>query len=175
MQRGDTSVKRIGPSGFLSESEEDTRKLGSYMAGFLRENGLRILLRGGLGAGKTVLVRGFCEALGFSKVRSPSFTLVNQYKAGGRTIIHSDLYRIESNDIEELELDRGEEENTIVFVEWAEKGTFSSDFPTWELCFHSPAASSSPCERIIVFRSLNPGGEKLLSYFIRFVSEVLFE
>jgi tRNA threonylcarbamoyladenosine biosynthesis protein TsaE len=175
MQRGDTSVKRIGPSGFLSESEEDTRKLGSYMAGFLRENGLRILLRGGLGVGKTVLVRGFCEALGFMKVRSPSFTLVNQYKAGDKTIIHSDLYRLESNDVEDLELDNGEEESTIVFVEWAEKGAFSSDFPTWELSFDTPAASISACERIITFRSLDREGERLLSSFICSVSEVISE
>jgi len=175
MQRGDTAVKHIGPSGILSESEEDTRKLGSYMAEFLRENGLRILLKGGLGAGKTVLVRGFCEALGFMKVRSPSFTLVNQYKAGDRTIIHSDLYRIGKSDAEDLELESGVEENTIVFVEWAEKGNFSSDFPTWELSIDSPSASISPCERIILFRSLNLGGEKLLSSFIRFVSEVLPE
>ncbi len=175
MQRGDTSVKRIGPLCILSESEEDTRKLGAFMAGFLRENGLRILLKGGLGVGKTVLVRGFCEALGFMKVRSPSFTLVNQYKAGDKTIIHSDLYRLESNDVEDLELDNAEEKNTIVFVEWAENGTFSTDFPTWELSIDSPSASISPCERIILFSSLNPGGEKLLSSFIRSVSEVISE
>ena len=63
---------------FISYSESDTRELGRKL-GENVESGICVLLSGDLGAGKTVLVRGVGEALGISGVRSPSFTLINEY------------------------------------------------------------------------------------------------
>jgi len=48
-----------------------------------------------LGGGKTTFVRGLAAGLGSGDaVRSPSFTLSNQYKSGKLTLYHFDFYRL---------------------------------------------------------------------------------
>ena len=102
---------------FVSRSEDDTRNLG-HRLGECIEPGICVLLYGDLGAGKTVLVRGVGEALGISGVRSPSFTLINEYESdSGIFVIHSDLYRLD--DAAALGLE--EYEDSVLFVEWPER------------------------------------------------------
>ncbi len=102
---------------FTSHSENDTRNLGRRL-GECIESGICVLLYGDLGAGKTVLVRGVGEALGISGVRSPSFTLINEYEAdSGIFVIHSDLYRLDDAGTLGLE----EYEDYVLFVEWPDR------------------------------------------------------
>ena len=102
---------------FVSHSEDDTRNLGRRL-GECIEPGICVLLYGDLGAGKTVLVRGVGEALGISGVRSPSFTLINEYESdSGIFVIHSDLYRLDDAGALGLE----EYEDSVLFVEWPER------------------------------------------------------
>lgn len=99
-----------------------TRHLGARLAGEVPGGGA-LLLHGPLGAGKTCLVQGFCEALGVtSEVISPTFALVNRYE-GDTVVYHLDLYRIEAEDdlndigVGEIldELDGG---GVVLLVEW---------------------------------------------------------
>lgn len=121
---------------FISHSEDETRKFGFDYAKNLKP-GQIILLYGDLGTGKTVFVRGVCEAFGITGVRSPSFTLINEYKSpSGLYIIHSDLYRLDSEGVYSLGLE--EYYDSILFVEWPER---------WE----NPPANS----RKIFFTALN--------------------
>jgi tRNA threonylcarbamoyladenosine biosynthesis protein TsaE len=78
------------------------------------------LLQGGLGAGKTTLVKAFCDILGCKgQVTSPTFSIVNQYDSNGNQIYHMDLYRLES---EEEVFDIGMEDylasGKYCFIEW---------------------------------------------------------
>ena len=81
-----------------------------------------VLLRGGMGAGKTTLVSSIASKLGAEDtVTSPTFALVNQYEGREGTIYHFDFYRI--NRVEEV-FDLGYEEyfysGELCFVEWPE-------------------------------------------------------
>jgi len=79
---------------------------------------------GNLGAGKTTLIKAFCESLEVSdEVTSPSFAIVNEYRCKtGELIYHFDFYRIKK--LEEV-LDIGYEEylysGWYCFLEWADK------------------------------------------------------
>jgi tRNA threonylcarbamoyladenosine biosynthesis protein TsaE len=59
-----------------------------------------ILFYGDMGVGKTTLIKTIVKALGSDdEVRSPTFSIVNEYQLREIKIYHFDLYRI--NDIEE--------------------------------------------------------------------------
>ena len=73
-----------------------------------------------LGGGKTAFVRGLARGMGSSDmVRSPSFTLSNQYQAGKLTLYHFDFYRLDTPGIMERELaEILEDPHAVVVIEW---------------------------------------------------------
>jgi tRNA threonylcarbamoyladenosine biosynthesis protein TsaE len=105
--------------------EAATLALGRALAPILAAPASRaaLLLRGGLGSGKTTLVRGLAEALPGgheAEVASPSFNIVNVYPTRPETY-HVDLYRIPQGDASVDEhLEVAAEAEAIVAVEWAE-------------------------------------------------------
>lgn len=106
---------------FMSHSEEATRGIGRALGSALRA-GMTVLLSGDLGAGKTVLVRGIGDALGITGVRSPSFTLVNEYRADSFIIAHADLYRLDPDGVDAVGLDDyAGADDAVLLVEWPDR------------------------------------------------------
>lgn len=107
-----------------SRSEEETLEIGRRLGREIQPP-LTILLYGELGAGKTIFTRGLAEGLGMedsSLVRSPSFTLVNQYEGRFGTFYHIDLYRLEgARDLYSIGIEEILGRHSIVIIEWAEK------------------------------------------------------
>ena len=108
----------------LSESEEETQAVARRLAARLRPGDV-VLLRGALGAGKTAFVRGLAAGLGVDPeaVSSPTFTLVHEYRGGGLTLYHADLYRLEQAATEELGLEEMGVADGVLAVEWSERLT----------------------------------------------------
>lgn len=112
------------PNGeFLCETPEATFDLGERLGASLT-GGEIILLSGGLGAGKTLFTKGVMSALDFDvdEVTSPSFTLVNLYRAKF-DVYHIDFWRLEK--VEDVAGAVGlneilENESAIVIAEWSE-------------------------------------------------------
>jgi tRNA threonylcarbamoyladenosine biosynthesis protein TsaE len=82
-----------------------------------------ILFKGEMGSGKTTLISAMVKILGGeSKVSSPTFSIVNEYKVKSDIVYHFDFYRIK-NQIEALDI--GIEDyfysGNWNFVEWPEK------------------------------------------------------
>jgi len=103
----------------VTDSEAATEALGAAFAAGL-EAGDVIVLTGPLGAGKTRFVAGMARGLeARSRVRSPSFTLINEYR-GDRLLLHLDLYRLEPREAEGLGLEEQLERGVLV-AEWGEK------------------------------------------------------
>ncbi len=105
---------------FFTESERETEELGRKLAAFVRPN-MVLALYGGLGAGKTALVRGLASGMGIkARVSSPTFTIVNEYR-GETPLFHFDMYRLK--DSEEL-FGIGWEDyllsGGVLAVEWSE-------------------------------------------------------
>ncbi len=108
---------------FVTHSPNDTLTLGEKIGQHL-EIGDIVFLFGDLGAGKTTLTQGIARGLGVAReeyVRSPTFTLVNEYR-GKVPVFHIDLYRIASSrELENLGLEDTFAGEGISIVEWAEK------------------------------------------------------
>ncbi|MCF8720771.1 tRNA (adenosine(37)-N6)-threonylcarbamoyltransferase complex ATPase subunit type 1 TsaE [Nitrospina gracilis] len=108
---------------FPSRSPEDTQNLGRRI-GRLLQAGDILLLFGDLGAGKTTLIQGIAQGMEVPPdqyVRSPSFTLINEYR-GRLPIYHIDLYRIESADeMADLGLEDYLFGEGVTLIEWGEK------------------------------------------------------
>lgn len=80
-------------SVFRSESVADTERYGEILASELR-SGTVVALFGGLGMGKTAMVRGIARGLKLNaEVSSPTFALVHDY-GGTPPLVHFDMYRI---------------------------------------------------------------------------------
>jgi tRNA threonylcarbamoyladenosine biosynthesis protein TsaE len=106
---------------FTTVSADDTVALGEKLAAALRA-GDTLLLEGDLGAGKTHLVRGLARGLHLdeSQVCSPTFVLMNVYRAIGSTpLIHLDAYRLSGgDDLDAIGFDAATSKPCIVAIEW---------------------------------------------------------
>lgn len=106
--------------------EAATRAAGAALARVLTERAIDrflVTLSGELGAGKTTWVRGFLEALGVSDpVRSPTYTLIESYPVGSRTVHHLDWYRLaDASDLEGLGFRDLAGPGQWVLIEWPER------------------------------------------------------
>ena len=111
---------------YILQDESETLNFGSNIAALIKESDKTIFefhLQGDLGAGKTTLVRGVLRALGWNgSVKSPTYTICEEYEFDQFLILHIDLYRTEiDEDVEMLELNRSFDGKKIIFIEWPEK------------------------------------------------------
>lgn len=98
-------------------SRKDLTLVVKNVLPYCREK-IPILLEGDLGAGKTTLVQACLELLDCQDiVTSPTYTLEHIYQTSIGPIYHYDLYRVETDDYQEIGID-----DVLyrypVFIEW---------------------------------------------------------
>lgn len=147
---------------FNLPEEQNMLALGARLASILSPP-LTVHLHGNLGAGKTTLVRGVLTGLGHTgRVKSPTYTLVENYRIGEVVYYHFDLYRL--GDPEELEaigfrdyLDA----NAVCFIEWPERAGGYLTSP--DLDIHIETAGSGRRLRIEATGGADSPGGRVLS------------
>lgn len=140
---------------FITHSAEETVAKGREIASMLRPP-ILVLLKGDLGSGKTTLTKGIISGLGAAReedVTSPTFNLVHEFHIRTSAssmlcnersaqepipqackVYHVDLYRVETfHDLESLGLEDAFGEKSIVIIEWPERFTLRTDWPTVEI------------------------------------------
>jgi tRNA threonylcarbamoyladenosine biosynthesis protein TsaE len=103
---------------------DGTARVAAAVADAL-EPGDLVLLSGRLGAGKTAFTQALARRLGVVEaVTSPTFTLVRPYPTTvGFTLLHADLYRLESTvEVADLGLAEELDAGAVAVVEWGERG-----------------------------------------------------
>ncbi|MEN9938060.1 MAG: hypothetical protein RLZZ387_4639 [Chloroflexota bacterium] len=125
---------------FISHSAPQTIRFGLRLGELLLPGDV-ILLLGDFGAGKTHFVKGVAQGLGSEDmVNSPSFVLINEYRAGVRhrriPIFHIDLYRLDGpGELAGIGLEDVLGGEGVCLIEWAERaqGWLPSDHLTVQL------------------------------------------
>lgn len=123
------------------------------------QSGGVIHLRGDLGAGKTTFARALISALGVeSRVKSPTYSLIESYESNGLEIMHLDLYRIAHPDeMEWLGLRDHASERRLWLIEWPERG--GATIPRPDLIVHLAHAGA---RRDLRFEAMTPFGRDWL-------------
>ena len=102
---------------------EETEKTGYELAKKLDNAGIRrafIALFGEMGVGKTAFTRGFASYFGIKCVKSPTYTVLNEYR-GSAKIHHFDFYRItDGDDLYSIGYDDIIEDDGYSLGEWSE-------------------------------------------------------
>jgi tRNA threonylcarbamoyladenosine biosynthesis protein TsaE len=113
---------------FISNSPAETEAIGRQFAEDIGVGSV-LALKGDLGSGKTVFVKGLVAGLvSRADVTSPTFTIVHEYRGGRLPVYHFDLFRLENRQsVTELGLDDYFFGDGVSVIEWADR--FSESIP----------------------------------------------
>ena len=109
---------------YITHSPAETEQVGALIAAAV-SGGQVVALYGGMGMGKTVLVRGMASVLTpHAQVQSPTFALVNEYPAEQSdqpALVHFDMYRIRGwDDLYSSGFFEYIDAGAVVVTEWSE-------------------------------------------------------
>jgi tRNA threonylcarbamoyladenosine biosynthesis protein TsaE len=151
---------------FITHSASQTVRIGQRL-GELLAPGDVLLLLGDFGAGKTHFAKGVALGLGSEDmVNSPSFVLINEYRAGPRhqrmPIYHIDLYRIEQpGELAGIGLEDTLGGHGVCLIEWAERA--AGWLPADHLAIHLQHLSDT--KRVLRFTPTGRRYEELVAAF----------
>jgi len=111
---------------FNLKNDKATKDLGKIIAdeiSNINKESIEIHLEGDLGTGKTFLTRSIILNSGWrGLVKSPTYTLCEEYDLGEFIFLHIDLYRTnEMEDIQIFDLERKTHSKKIIIIEWPQK------------------------------------------------------
>ncbi len=139
------------------------RRMGQHL-----QPPLVLYLHGDLGAGKTTFARALIHGLGYTgRVKSPTYGLLESYTAAGFTILHLDLYRVESGvELDYLAIRDLFDNNSLLLIEWPEKGAGFLPQPDLELNFGETRG-----QRFVRLKPSSGAGEALMQALLPLVEK----
>lgn len=111
---------------FVTSSDDQTKEIAINLINSL-EAGVTICLIGEMAAGKTTFSQGIGQALNLSRIVSPTYMIMREYKVEGhkflKRLFHLDLYRLHSvEEIKSFDLEEvWSDPSHLVVIEWPEK------------------------------------------------------
>lgn len=138
-------------------SLKDTKKIANEFSKML-DKGDVICLYGDLGAGKTAFTIAVCEALNTkSTVSSPTFTIVNEYRAD-IPIFHFDTYRIsDADEMYEIGFDEYIYSDGVCIIEWADKIIEILPSTRYDITIKKDYLKGDNYRKIVIENNLNQG------------------
>ena len=114
---------------FVSDSPEQTQRIGQYLItkklSEQIDKPMVFILKGELGAGKTVFVKGIGQALDIHNIISPTYVVYYEYDSPHdklKKLYHFDLFQItEAAEFEELNIQNLLKPDCLFCFEWGEK------------------------------------------------------
>mgnify|MGYP004602632921 FL=1 len=133
----------------ISHSVEETEAFGAALAPALH-SGAVLALFGGMGMGKTALVRGIARGMGLTApVSSPTFALVHDY-GGTPPLVHFDMYRVSGwDDLYSTGFFDYLAAGAILVVEWSENIENALPADAIRLYFSAPDEQTRCIERVV--------------------------
>jgi L-threonylcarbamoyladenylate synthase len=127
LRKGDILMK--DHSEFMTSTPTQTKKVAQYLIQkeirASKGEPIIIILKGDLGAGKTIFTKGIAEFFGVHNIISPTYVIYYEYDIAMeryKRFIHADLYNIqEPEEFGDLHLDEYLKEKTVMCIEWGEK------------------------------------------------------
>jgi tRNA threonylcarbamoyladenosine biosynthesis protein TsaE len=121
---------------------------------------MRLYFRGELGSGKSTLIRGLLRGLGVqSRVKSPSYTLVELYAVSRLNLYHFDFYRfLDEREFTDAGLADYFQGDGVCLVEWPERAGNALPQADLELTL-----AYSGTGREIDVHAYTPAGERCLA------------
>lgn len=97
------------------------RELAEHLRGALEaEKTVTVCLDGEMGVGKTALAAGVSAEFGVLRAKSPTYTVVNEYR-GELPIFHFDFYRLaDEDDLASIGFDDYLSRRALLLIEWSE-------------------------------------------------------
>ncbi len=137
----------------ISNTEKETRNIAQKYSKSLK-GGEVIGLKGKLGAGKTVFVKGLAKGLGVKEtITSPTFVLMKVYNTSHKNIkhlVHIDAYRLtNSEDLESIGVYDYFDKKNVIIIEWPQKIPQIKKFVT----NYVDIKFINPKQREIIFKS----------------------
>ncbi len=127
LRKGDMELKN--KSVHVSNSEKETKKIAQdLLKQILSKKDSKpkaLIIKGTLGAGKTVFVKGIGEHLGITNIISPTYVIEYEYKVnkfGLKSLIHFDLYTIsDPEEFKYLGIEKYLRSSNLLCFEWGER------------------------------------------------------
>lgn len=150
-------------------SASEMQQLGVIIAQTAQASDV-LLLSGDLGAGKTTLTQGIGRGLGVKRpIKSPTFTIVREYREARLPLFHMDFYRLVDDDLASIDLNGYLAQAGLVVIEWPQMIKDNLPKTYLQLTIKRIDDSWNSTKRLVMFK---PQGDRATAWSKEIYSQI---